>query len=440
VESSSPTWTVVLDDDPTGTQGLANVPVVVRPSEETFEWAYSQGPVTYVLTNTRALDPAAAREVVANAATHAAAVAATHGSGIRFISRGDSTLRGHFPLEVEALAEYADPGRLRGCILVPSFPAAGRFTIDGIHVVDVAGTRVPVALTEYATDATFGFDQSDLVAWARTRIPVGWNAVHLISSVVDEGPTAVARFLSQQRPFTVVCPSVRHEVDLSVIAAGQRIAAERGHDFLVQAGPAYPRHLAGLQLAVPVPIDIPASAGLIVVGSHTETTTAQLEHLRGELDVHWIELNVGEIVAGRAERELERCAGHVVSLLAAGTVVLSTSRRRVTGDTAASSLRIAKQVADALLEVTRRALNAHPGFVIAKGGITSRDVLAEALGWQAATVVGPLVDQTLPVWESWRPTAGVRRCVIFPGNVGDEALLARAVQRLSGREPERVSA
>jgi len=55
-------------------------------------------------------------------------------------------------------------------------------------------------------------------------------------------------------------------------------------------------------------------------------------------------------------------------------------------------LRIANRIASALTEVTRGALKAKPGFIIAKGGITSRDAVAESLGWQAATVVGPLDD------------------------------------------------
>lgn len=91
---------VVLDDDPTGTQSVSNLPVLTCWEERDFRWAFTHrigehpAPAVYVLTNTRSLDPAAAaarnREIVINALTAAAATRTTLG----FVSRSDSTLRG----------------------------------------------------------------------------------------------------------------------------------------------------------------------------------------------------------------------------------------------------------------------------------------------------------------------------------------------------------
>jgi hypothetical protein len=58
---------VVLDDDPTGTQSVADLPVLTRWEIEDFRWAFgfrvagARPAAVYVLTNTRSLDPAASR-------------------------------------------------------------------------------------------------------------------------------------------------------------------------------------------------------------------------------------------------------------------------------------------------------------------------------------------------------------------------------------------
>ena len=47
---------VVLDDDPTGTQSVAGLPVLTRWEAEDLDWALAQSaPAVYVLTNTRSL-------------------------------------------------------------------------------------------------------------------------------------------------------------------------------------------------------------------------------------------------------------------------------------------------------------------------------------------------------------------------------------------------
>ena len=72
-----PAVLVVLDDDPTGTQSVADLPVLTRWDVADFAWAFghrstaSRQHAVYVLTNTRSLDPAEAaarnEEVVRNA-------------------------------------------------------------------------------------------------------------------------------------------------------------------------------------------------------------------------------------------------------------------------------------------------------------------------------------------------------------------------------------
>lgn len=78
---------VVLDDDPTGTQSVADLPVLTRWSKDDLIWGFEQGkPAVYVLTNSRSLDPDTTRartlEVV-EAASQAAAALGKQASTLR---------------------------------------------------------------------------------------------------------------------------------------------------------------------------------------------------------------------------------------------------------------------------------------------------------------------------------------------------------------------
>ena len=64
--TGTPRVLVVLDDDPTGTQSVADLPVLTCWEVADFTWAFGHiartggQPAVYVLTNTRSLDPAEA--------------------------------------------------------------------------------------------------------------------------------------------------------------------------------------------------------------------------------------------------------------------------------------------------------------------------------------------------------------------------------------------
>ncbi|MDU5842686.1 MAG: four-carbon acid sugar kinase family protein, partial [Cutibacterium avidum] len=126
---------VVLDDDPTGTQSVADLPVLTHWEVEDFRWAFSSGkPAVYVMTNSRSLAPDDAARV--NREVVAAALEASQGHPVAFVSRSDSTLRGHFPLEPDTIAdELARHGArpVDGVVIVPAFGDAGRITVRGTH-------------------------------------------------------------------------------------------------------------------------------------------------------------------------------------------------------------------------------------------------------------------------------------------------------------------
>ena len=139
-----PSKVVVLDDDPTGTQTVHDIPVLTEWSHESLERALREpGPGFYILTNSRAFPTPEACRINQEIGERLQAIASTLGIEVVCISRSDSTLRGHFPDEVTALSANTP------ILLCPFFEAGGRYTIGDVHYVadgDTVCTRCHVRL------------------------------------------------------------------------------------------------------------------------------------------------------------------------------------------------------------------------------------------------------------------------------------------------------
>ena len=125
---------VVLDDDPTGAQTVHGVPVLTEWDVDTLSEELARSPVFYILTNSRGLAEREATALAGEIGGRLAQAAERSGRAYALASRSDSTLRGHYPAEVEALAE-AVGGGFDGVIFAPFFEEGGRFTIDDVHYV-----------------------------------------------------------------------------------------------------------------------------------------------------------------------------------------------------------------------------------------------------------------------------------------------------------------
>ena len=438
---------VVLDDDPTGTQTVADVPVLTSWSRDDLAWALEQGgPGFFVLTNTRSLSPDAAADRNREVAEAALAAADAQGLEIAFASRSDSTLRGHFPLETDVLASVAaERGRpVDAVLLVPAYVDAGRVTVDGVHWVVDGGRWTPVGESEFAGDATFGFRSSRLGDWVAEKSGHAVPVTEVPLAAVRAGDERLAAALAAPSG-SVIVPDVVTDDDLRAVAVAELDAERAGRRLLLRTGPSYVRARLG-QAASP-PLDDerlaalvrPGSAGLVVVGSHVGRTTRQLERMRDAVPATEVLLDVAQVledpsglVADLRERVLAAEDGDLV--------VLSTSRTRVAGADEAASLAIARQVSAAMSEVVAEVVRSRPpAFVVAKGGITSSDTATVALGIRRAWARGTLLPGIVSLWEPVDGPAAGLPYVVFAGNVGDDGALASVVERLvsaSGRRGE----
>ena len=453
--AASPRMLVVLDDDPTGTQSVADLPVLTRWDVEDFIWAFGQSkPAVYVLTNTRSLDPAEAaarnEEVVRNA------LAAAGGLRLGFVSRSDSTLRGHYPLEPDVIAATVAEvigEKTDGVVLVPAFPDAGRVTIGGVHYMrgtgEDAGTLIPVSETEFAKDATFGFTNSNMAKYVEEKSQGRFAAdsvivldLNIIRASTDPQATAnaIADAIAPATGSTPIVADIVSENDLRALSLGLEEAERRGKKLLYRVGPPFGRARIGQEIraqlsgAEAYAGNTPSTAGgLIVVGSHVGVTTRQLKALTEQHSAaRIVEIDVEKLLGESADAYLDQTVDTVVDALHGGDVIVHTSRLLIKTDSPAESLRIARTVSAAVVAVVNRTLKTFPPrFVIAKGGITSSDVAAHGLEIRHAIVRGPMLPGIVSLWEPVDGPAKGIPYIVFAGNVGDDDSLAQVTRKLS---------
>lgn len=164
---------VVLDDDPTGVQTVHDISVYTNWEKTSIEQGFAEeNKLFYILTNSRGFTAAQTEKAHKEIAEVVDQVAKETGKEYLFISRSDSTLRGHYPLETTILKDEYEKNtgkKIDGEVLCPFFKEGGRFTIDDVHYVQYDDTLVPAAETEFAKDKTFGYTVSNLKEYVEEK-------------------------------------------------------------------------------------------------------------------------------------------------------------------------------------------------------------------------------------------------------------------------------
>ena len=278
---------LVIDDDPTGTQSVHGVPVLTAWSEDDLAAALRDAGTVFVLTNSRSQPEREAVAVNREITGRAAAIAAAEGYALAVASRSDSTMRGHFPQEPDAVADALGT-TVDGVLLCPCFLEAGRLTIDDVQWVAEDDRLVPSARTTYATDRSFGYEASNLRRWVEEKTGGAVPAADVLSlglqDIREGGPERVREILAAaerspprggQRhrlrgPRARLCsgcstprPTGSPSSTAAVPRSSGRAAASRRRRRSRRGALRAPRAAAG--------------HGLVVVGSHVARTTQQLD-------------------------------------------------------------------------------------------------------------------------------------------------------------------
>jgi len=431
---------IVLDDDPTGSQTVHSCLLLTRWDVDTLKAGLQDAaPLFFVLTNTRGMSATKAadltREVCINLRQALTELAAA-GQKINplLVSRSDSTLRGHYPVETDVIAEELGP--FDAHFMVPAFFEGGRKTIDSIHYLMIDGKAVPVHETEFARDSVFGYTHSYLPDYVEEKTG-GRIKASAVERFVLQDVRADCLPRLQALENNVCCVvDAETQTDLNHFCSQLMQAAQQGKRFLFRSAASLLTALAQLP-AQPVAAEkmrdyvVTGKAGAVIVGSHVKKTTEQLSQLLEQPGIKGIEIDVSQITS-RTDDLLSRILTAIVDCHASNiTPVIYTSRTELQFDNQQTRLAFGEKVSAFLMDVVRH-LPASTGFLISKGGITSNDVLSDGLALRTSRVAGQIL-----------PGCSVVRCphdhprfpdmpvVIFPGNVGDNNALATAYQRMN---------
>jgi uncharacterized protein YgbK (DUF1537 family) len=429
---------IVLDDDPTGSQTVHSCLLLMQWDVDTLRLGLTDAaPIFFILTNTRALPPEKAAAVTQEVCQNLQK--ALELEGIRdflVVSRSDSTLRGHYPLETDVIAR--ELGGFDAHFLTPAFFEGGRFTRDSIHYLIVEGRPTPVHETEFAKDSVFGYHHSYLPDYVAEKTKGKIPADRVTRLLLGEIRQGITERLSQLQDNQCVVVDSETQADMDHFADDVLVTAAEGKKFLFRSAASLLTSLAKLGKQ-PIDPEGMASykpttkAGAVIVGSHVKKSTQQLENLLQEPQVVGVEVDVVRLRDAPQERENLRretlaqiAAIHQQDL----TPVIYTSRTELTFADVQTRLDFGIAVSNLLMEIVK-GLPKDISFLISKGGITSNDVLSTGLSLRSARLLGQILAGCSVIrTPANHPLFPDLPVVLFPGNVGDDRGLVTVYQRL----------
>ena len=431
---------IVLDDDPTGSQTVHSCLLLTRWDVETLrQGLQDDAPLFFVLTNTRGMDAHRAAEVTREVCRNLKIAlkdleAQGHAINPIMVSRSDSTLRGHYPVETDVIAEELGP--FDAHFIVPAFFEGGRITINSIHYLMVNGEPVPVHETEFAKDSVFGYKHSYLPDYVEEKT-AGRIQAHEVKrfQLYDVRTDSLARLMTLKGNSCCVVDAEK-QADLDNFCEQLTAAARKGKRFLFRSAASLLTAFAQLPPQPVKPEEMSRyvrdrRAGAVIVGSHVKKTTAQLKILLSRPGLQGLEVNV-ERLQDEYDSMLSDISRQIQILHDSDkTAVVYTSRTEKQFDSQQQRLEFGELVSGFLMDVVKN-LPPTLGFLISKGGITSNDVLSTGLGLRASRVVGQILPGCSVVrCPQSHPRFGNLPVVIFPGNVGNDDALASAFDRLT---------
>ncbi len=436
---------IVLDDDPTGSQSVHGCPLLLRWDPPTLRRALRDpSPLLFLLSDTRALEPQQAAERVTSIcrALRGAVgeIPGESGPGSwLLVSRGDSTLRGHFPLEIDRID--AELGPFDATLLVPAFLEGGRTTVDGVHLLH----GEPVHRSAFAADARFGYPTSHLPAWVQHK-SAGRRRAEAVQQITlaelepERHQALVERLLALRgNPLVVVNAQRTEHLDALARAIREVLPLRR---LLVQSAASLLQSLAALPPQPLTPAELArlrrsTAPGAVLVGSHVPLSDQQLHHLLAEPACVGVELPVDRVLATirreEADRALEPLRQELQeplerAWLSGRTPVLFTSRGERPCHDSGERQRLSHTLAG-LMGRLGAGLPPELSFLISKGGTTSQTLLRDGLALPSLRLEGQLLPGLsllrLPAEHARFPRMPL---LTVPGNLGHGDTLRQAWQ------------
>ncbi len=441
---------VVFDDDPTGSQTVFGCPLVLRLSKDNLRRAIRhKSDLLFLLLNSRSMPSDLADQTIRLTCRRVDVALKESGilpDQVLFVSRGDSTLRGHGFLEPAAINDVLGP--FDATLHIPAFFEGGRTTIDGVHFLN----GLPVHQTEFALDKTFGYKTSHLALWLEEKSNGKISAedvIHLSISLLNDAlcsslgmQSLIDRLLSLSDNQSVVVDA-KYPEHLAVLVAaikylvGKKRFLFRSAASLINAlaeipsNQSSPESLGVLRLRSSSGLVKP---GLVIVGSHVPLADAQLKLLLQQSLCIGIELPVHKIAKvfdGEFPKEMlvdwgKEWLTQLNNILKfQKTPVLYTSREEIVFTSLEARVEFCKKLAEFMAVLVGK-VKSQLGYVISKGGITTHTLLEKGFNLESVELKGQILPGLSIVCDENNFDSEGLPIVTFPGNLGDKNTLLSA--------------
>ncbi len=436
--TETPSMVFVLDDDPTGAQTVQDASFLTEWTRDMLLSEYHQPEkATFLLTNTRAKTEAEAVEINTTLGREFDQLANYLKIPISIISRSDSTLRGHFPAELHALAKGMGNSH-DGIVFIPFFIQGGRYTIDDIQYVAGEGMLAPVGQTPFARDSAFGYESSNLRDWIEEKTFGKVLAKDVLSVSIDDirigGPDVVAEKLKDMKSSDICIINAADMRDLDVVALAMLTLQNiYGKNYLIRSSASFVRSRLGQEerpILTKKEMGYTRKGGaLILVGSHVPGSTSQLESLLNLPNVYGLELDVHKALQHDKDQIISITEQTDRLLAESKDIVIYTSREVVTGSSPDEYLEIGATITEAITEVVS-GITITPRYIISKGGMTSSNIIVNALKIKRATVLGQIASGVLVLQLGLESKYPGSKLILWPGNVGGPTAISDVVLRM----------
>ena len=437
---------VVLDDDPTGVQTVHDISVYTDWSSQTITDGFAEkNSMFFILTNSRAFTADYTMQVHTTIAERIAEESKKTGKDFIIISRSDSTLRGHFPLETYTLKQTVEKltdVKYDGEVLMPFFKEGGRFTINNIHYVQEGDYLTPAGMTEFAKDKTFSYKASLLPEYVEEKTHGQYKAKDTVcislESLRNMDIDTITEQLMGVKDFNKVVVNAVDYVDVKVFVIALVNVFNAGKNFMFRSAAALTKVIGGVSDKALLSRDElradNQNGGLIIIGSHVKKTTEQFNELKKCSWVKFIEFNhLLVLEPEKLDEEVNRIIAEAEECVKNGqTTVVYTGRKRLDVGSEEESLKVSVKISEAITSIVSK-FSIQPSFIIAKGGITSSDVGTKGLSVKKANVMGQIAPG-IPVWQIGAESKfPYMPYIIFPGNVGTATTLREIVETLDDK-------
>jgi uncharacterized protein YgbK (DUF1537 family) len=433
---------VILDDDPTGIQTVHGCLLLTCWEIKYLFRAFQDDiPFFYILTNSRAYPANKVKTMIAEIMKNIITVNQRLNYRIVFVSRSDSTLRSHFPLEINTILHYWEESSIQqkvdAIFIVPAFFEGHRVTYGNNHYIRFKTHDIPVDQTEFSKDSIFGYSTSYLPSYIeeKTKHHIQAKQVQSISlsMLQPKHKKKLYTFLTQLQNQQMVIVNATHYEHLNHFSEAILSVMTKGKTFLFQSAASLVKSLTKNpdQPLLNHEIISKKGPGLFIIGSYVNQTTLQLQRLLDKTDVIPLEISVNKLLNQKSYHNyLLTIQEKMIQIMTNNkTPAVFTFRKEIFLNSKKERILLGQQISIFLSELVKK-LPIQPSYLVAKGGITSHQILAEGLRVKQARVLGQILPGipviSLPNSHQY-PSLPY---IIFPGNVGDQNALIDIFNKL----------